>query len=261
IVHHADGTRIFHSFTLLDDLNLGNDNEENKEIVRDFLDKYETSTGIKPPMRAVMCIESPNSPRILIYLVRKGLGTTSGASYAKSTVDLDLYQDQNQQAQVKNQTRGSSEWVRDRVVVVMPDGASIEWSAGTNKIMLSKPDNTHIHYSPSGGVSVFVERLRRRAPPTAGVIGRLPLLYFQTADGTLSVRPSKRAPTVQITGSGNSRLGVALPIIKQPLLQQTQQASGDLKKPINAKHVYYTSMEGIGAWVNAKSLRSATINK
>lgn len=81
----------------------------------------------------------------------------------------------------------------------MPDGSSLEWFAKGGNIILSKPDNTHIHYSPTGGVSIFLES-SRRAPqsfmsPDVSVNNIEPLLHFNTFQGTLAVRPSRKAPS------------------------------------------------------------------
>ncbi|KAA6396057.1 MAG: hypothetical protein EZS28_008414, partial [Streblomastix strix] len=130
-------------------------------------------------------------------------------------------------------------WIRDRVVVVMPDGTSLEWLAGTHKIVLSKPDNTHIHYVPNGSVSVFVENCKKRPPPPTGLSGHQPLLFFQGFNGTLAVRPSKRAPSANISKTKENDS----PGINQPQDQQQQIV----------KRVFFTSLEGICGWVNSKN--------
>jgi hypothetical protein len=68
---------------------------------------YVTRTGNPIPTQSIISLEHPNSPRVLIYLTRNN---SSCGTEGKSN-------DNNK------------EWVKEKVVVVMPDGCVIEWSA------------------------------------------------------------------------------------------------------------------------------------
>ncbi|KAH7821618.1 uncharacterized protein MONOS_9351 [Monocercomonoides exilis] len=302
LVHHADGTRVFHSFSF----------SMNPEAIS----AYEAETGSKAPMKAIICIEHPNAARVLIYLVQKkfasivggqkGASTSSSSSSSSSQSSssasevasspslspLSTTSSTTQSPSSSSSFSSSSSsslltpapqlsdvWVRDRVVVVLPDGAAMEWLANEHKIVLSKPHNTHVHYASSGCVSVFVENTNKRIPPTAGLTGRLPLLFFNTNEGTLAVRPSKHSLPINPSSSNADRpitsakrnppstpSAAASSALSQ--VSSTQSSSSSSSSTANAanrrsfgRRVFITSFEGISQWAVAKNMRSATISR
>ncbi|KAA6370872.1 MAG: hypothetical protein EZS28_033601, partial [Streblomastix strix] len=291
LVHHSDGTRIFHSFALYDQEDEEEDDEQQRQNKskkkQSPIQRYEQETGNKPPVKAVICIENPNTPRVLIYLSQ-----------------------QNQY-----------QWERDRVVVVMPDGASLEWHSQSHKIILSKPDSTHLHYNNDGSVSIYIENAAKRAPPSTYSYsnGRLPLLYYNTQQGTLAVRPSNkliqsmqikdvinklnneklakrptssqkiknkspRSSSSSISRSSNqsytqiqsqqqeqgsqilqntSKLldGKQQQQSNIQLIQQQQQQTKEIiqqSSQLSTIRLFLTTLEGVGAWITTKTMKSAS---
>jgi hypothetical protein len=211
LVHHADGTRIFQSFSL-----------EGDDVV-----KYEQNSLYKAPQKSLICVEHKNSPRVLIHLNKK-----CGISV--------------------------NEWERELVTVVMPDNTILEWNAKNNKIVIQKPDNTHVHY---GGfpetndckltsntlVSVYVEDPRRKLLPRQGNIDKQPLLCFDFDKGSVAVRPSRKSQVVFPTQAKFSP-------------ENDGVISADYKSN-SGKKTFVAGLDGMSDWIISSSVKEAVFQE
>ncbi|KAK2948393.1 hypothetical protein BLNAU_16648 [Blattamonas nauphoetae] len=250
LVHHADGTRIFHSFSFADDT-------EQRE-------RYEKETESQVPVRAVLCVEHRNSPRVLIYLVQKNIGNLFHPVQGRPSLspsELSIHSFGNE-----------AFWERERVVVCLSDGTSIEWSANEHKTVLSKTDNTHVHVSNNSSVSVFCENPTRKPPVKFGPSNRLPLLHISLSDGSMTVRPSKKSIPLSTSATGQSSsallrgppTSVGAPRITFPAKadqenggNQTSIESVTQKKIPTARRVLFVGLEGTVQWVVARTMKTA----
>ncbi|KAK2964923.1 hypothetical protein BLNAU_224 [Blattamonas nauphoetae] len=266
LVHHADGTRVFHSFAFGDSPKL--------------TEQYERETESQAPVKAVLCVEHPNSPRVLISIVQKTIG-----SYLQQRNQTDLAMSLTSSSESQNIAQN---WVRENVTVCLSDGTNIEWSMGEKKVVLSKPDNTHIHFSANGAVSVFVDHPMKKSPPKFGPASKLPLLFFNTVDGTMSVRPSKKStPVVSQTGK-EATPQIQTGAIEQPSIYPVTPTGGQntpsgpytsipgssplaskladdsvqpQRKPVSARKIFFISLEGIATWIIARTMKAAVPHK
>ncbi|KAK2960112.1 hypothetical protein BLNAU_4995 [Blattamonas nauphoetae] len=256
IVHHSDGTRISHTFAFADDEAL--------------LTEYEAKSGWVVPMKAIVCVEHQNSPRVVVHLVNKSIGQLFRSEAA---------------------VKATSNWVREKVVVHMADGAVLEWIEATQKVVLSKPDNTHLHFTNTGNVSVFVEHPSRPIPSAMGPTFRLPLLHFNSNDGAVTVRPSKRAQPISAPASQPSSVAnvvqtaTELPTIVPPSFPSKTDPHSEpspssippppsitttsppslvptppptmSKKPLTARRIFFMSVDGTSQWLISRNMRTA----
>ncbi|KAK2951395.1 putative Mitogen-activated protein kinase kinase kinase 5 [Blattamonas nauphoetae] len=265
VVHHADGTRVFHSFAFGDSPKL--------------VEKYEQETESLAPMKAMLCVEHPNSPRILISLVQKKIGSFLNQFNRSEDIASSI------QGTRLNETP-TMNWVREMVTVCLCDGTTLEWSSAEKKIVITKPDNTHIHFTPVGNVSVYCEHPTKKPAAKFGPPTRLPLLFFKTTDGSMTVRPSKRAtpilsgvttnPSFSSTSSNDQRPSSATssssshaslllsPVLKAsssipvaPVVTEVTEAYAS-KRPQTARRVFFTALDGTACWVTARTMKNAT---
>ncbi|KAK2961521.1 hypothetical protein BLNAU_3643 [Blattamonas nauphoetae] len=205
IANHTTGERIVH-------------HSDGTRVFHSFAPK-DTFDVSNQPAKALLSIEHTNTPRVLIYLVKQSMShaLTGGQSEMKSE---------------------SSLWFRDRVVVLLDDGTALEWGAADHKIFVSKPDCTHIHFSQTGCVSVFVDNASKHPPASiTSFTSRPPHLLFNLFDGLVSVKPDKMSP----------------PIITDKTGQNPSRSS--------CRRVFVCSQEGSANWAVARTMRSATISK
>ncbi|KAK2954246.1 hypothetical protein BLNAU_10745 [Blattamonas nauphoetae] len=265
VVHHADGTRVFHSFAFGDSPKL--------------VEKYEQETESLAPMKAMLCVEHPNSPRILISLIQKKIVSFNNQFNRSEDIASSI------QGTRLNETP-TMNWVREILTVCLCDGTTLEWSSAEKKIVITKPDNTHIHFTPVGNVSVYCEHPTKKPAAKFGPPTRLPLLFFKTTDGSMTVRPSKRAtpilsgvttnPSFSSTSSNDQRPSSATssssshaslllsPVLKAsssipvaPVVTEVTEAYAS-KRPQTARRVFFTALDGTACWVTARTMKNAT---
>ncbi|KAK2949011.1 hypothetical protein BLNAU_16011 [Blattamonas nauphoetae] len=202
VVHHADGTRVFHSFAFGDSPKL--------------VEKYEQETESLAPMKAIFPEEDLVVP------------------------------------QPVQQVRGHR---------IVDPGNSAEKK---KKIVITEPDNKHIHFTPVGNVTVDCEHSTKK--PAAKFDNRR-VDYCQTfnANHPNSVRydeslelvhVEQRTATVQCdVFKFVTRL--ASPLAFAPVVTEVTEAYSS-KRPHTARRVFFTALDGTACWVTARTMKNAT---
>ncbi|KAK2948038.1 hypothetical protein BLNAU_16985 [Blattamonas nauphoetae] len=146
-------------------------------------------------------------------------------------------------------------------------------NSAEKKIVITEPDNKHIHFTPVGNVTVDCEHSTKKPAAKFGPPIRLPILFFKTTDGSITVRPSMRTtPILSATNSDSPvrRLQVRhaslllSPVLKAsssipvaPVVTEVTEAYSS-KRPHTARRVFFTALDGTACWVTARTMKNAT---